>query len=107
MQVSVGTKNNVGEALSLRHGYSLTKVNNAAYIVFRPIEEALEQNHLFVSAFYKGTTIITKHCLELISLKHSEIRILIGNGYKISTYLLHLFFTLIMQIWVMFHSCIY
>ena len=30
MQVSVGTKNNVGEALSLRHGYSLTKVNNAA-----------------------------------------------------------------------------
>jgi len=41
----------------------------------------LEQNHCFVSAFYKGTTIITKHCLELISLKHSEIRILIGNGY--------------------------
>jgi len=54
MQVSVGTKNN---------------------------EEALEQNHFFVSAFYKGTTIITKHCLELISLKHSEIRSLIGNGY--------------------------
>jgi hypothetical protein len=81
MQVSVGNKNNVGKALSLRHGYSLTKVNNAAYIVFRPIEEALEQHHFFVSAFYKGTTIITKHCLELISLKHSEIRILIGDGY--------------------------
>ena len=81
MQVSVGTKNNVGKALSLRHGYSLTKVNNAAYIVFRPIEEALEQHHFFVSAFYKGTTIITKHCLELISLNHPEIRILIGNGY--------------------------
>jgi len=30
MQVSVGTKNNLGKALSLRHGYSLTKVNNAA-----------------------------------------------------------------------------
>ena len=30
MQVSVGTKNNVGKALSLRHGYSLTKVNNPA-----------------------------------------------------------------------------
>ncbi|XPF95112.1 hypothetical protein ACM9HF_03620 [Colwellia sp. RE-S-Sl-9] len=30
MQVSVGTKNNLGEALSLRHGYSLTKVNNEA-----------------------------------------------------------------------------
>jgi hypothetical protein len=28
MQVSVGTKNNLGKALSLRHGYSLTKVNN-------------------------------------------------------------------------------
>jgi GntR family transcriptional regulator/MocR family aminotransferase len=42
----------------------------------------LEQHHFFVSAFYKGTTIITKHCLELISLKHSEIRILIGNGYN-------------------------
>jgi hypothetical protein len=28
IQVSVGTKNNVGKALSLRHGYSLTKVNN-------------------------------------------------------------------------------
>jgi hypothetical protein len=49
--------------------------------VFRPIEEALEQNHFIVSAFYKGTTLITKHRLELISLKHSEIRILIGNGY--------------------------
>jgi len=30
MQVSVGTKNTLGKALSLRHGYSLTKVNNAA-----------------------------------------------------------------------------
>jgi hypothetical protein len=30
MQVSVGTKKNLGKALSLRHGYSLTKVNNAA-----------------------------------------------------------------------------
>jgi tryptophan-rich hypothetical protein len=50
-------------------------------VFFRPIEEALEQHYFFVSAFYKGTTIITKYCLELISLKHSEIRILIGNGY--------------------------
>jgi len=30
VQVSVVTKNNLGKALSLRHGYSLTKVNNAA-----------------------------------------------------------------------------
>jgi hypothetical protein len=27
MQVSVGTKNTLGKALSLRHGYSLTKVD--------------------------------------------------------------------------------
>ena len=38
-------------------------------------------NHFFIGAFYKGTTLITKHCLELIQLKHSEIRILIGNEY--------------------------
>jgi hypothetical protein len=30
MQVSVGAKKNLGKALSLRHGYSFTKVNNAA-----------------------------------------------------------------------------
>jgi|GEM_PF-3085556 len=28
MQVSVGTKNNLGKALSLCHGYSLTQLNN-------------------------------------------------------------------------------
>jgi len=62
----------------------LLKLVTRHKLFFRPIEEALEQHHFFVSAFYKGTTIITKHCLELISLKHSEIRILIGNGYKLS-----------------------
>jgi N-acyl-L-homoserine lactone synthetase len=30
MQVSVGTKKNLGKALRLRHGYPLTKVNNTA-----------------------------------------------------------------------------
>ena len=31
--------------------------------------------------FYKGITLIAKRSLELKSLKHSETRILIGNGY--------------------------
>ena len=30
MEISVGTKKNLGKGLSLRHGYSLTKINKAA-----------------------------------------------------------------------------
>jgi len=81
MQVSVGAKNNLSKALSLCHGYSMTQLNNAAQIIFRPIEEALEQNHFIVNTFYKGTTITIKYCLELISLTRSETSILIDNGY--------------------------
>jgi hypothetical protein len=46
-----------------------------------PFKEAFEQHHFIVNTFYKGVTIITKHCLELMLLKHSETGILNGNGY--------------------------
>jgi hypothetical protein len=80
--ISVGVKNDLGKALSLWNGCSILQLNNAEQIVFNPIEEGLEQYHFIVAVFYKGITLIAKRRLELKSLKHSETRILIGNGYK-------------------------
>jgi hypothetical protein len=50
-------------------------------MIFKPIEEDLEQYHFIVAVIYKGITIITSQRLELKSLNHSETCILNGNGY--------------------------